>query len=57
MKGVCDVCFYVDKDKTTKNITYCEFCNAFICNECENNYLKRAKAALIKLFKNGSTKT
>ena len=47
MKGICRVCELVDKDSRPKPITYCNMCYAWICEECEPNLLKRAKAALI----------
>lgn len=40
----CDCCFLVDGDTTFKLVTYCEECNAYICNDCEGNNIKRGKA-------------
>lgn len=46
MKQVCRVCELIDNDKTIKEVTYCEFCKAYICKECEPNLLKRGLAAI-----------
>jgi len=56
MKGTyeyttCGVHKYVDKDATFKWCEWCETCEEFICNECKTNYVKRGRAALIKLKK------
>lgn len=46
MKGICKVCELLDNDKTEKEGEYCEMCEAFICNECEPNWYRRAMAAI-----------
>lgn len=45
-KGICRVCELLDNDKTEKEIIYCNFCKAWICSLCENNWLRRGVAAL-----------
>jgi len=47
--GVCDVHRLVNKDYDTREVHYCGLCNAWICDECWDNYPKRALAASIKL--------
>lgn len=48
--GVCDVDRIVDHDTTMKQVTYCHFCDAWICEKCWMNYPKRIKAFGIKAF-------
>lgn len=42
--GVCDVHRLVYGDTQTRKVYYCTTCNAFICQQCENNYPLRALA-------------
>jgi hypothetical protein len=53
MKGICRVCELLDNDKTVKEVIWCNFCNAAMCEPCERNWLRRGKAAIIdKLYTN-----
>lgn len=45
--GVCDVHKLTFNDTTEREVTYCEICNAWICDDCEKNYSARAKAATL----------
>lgn len=38
--GKCDVC------EQTKEVKYCAFCHAFICNDCRHNYPERVRAMM-----------
>lgn len=49
MNGICRVCELLDNNTTIKEVTYCEFCEANICNGCEWNMWRRAKVMLIEL--------
>jgi hypothetical protein len=40
----CDCCFLVDGDMTYKLVTFCKDCNAYICDNCDGDKIKRAKA-------------
>jgi len=48
MKKVCRVCFLIDGDSTKKDTTYCHTCDADLCKECEDNWIRRGKAVLIE---------
>jgi len=45
-KGVCRVCELLDNDKSKKPVTYCEPCDAWICENCEPDLIRRGKALL-----------
>lgn len=47
-KHECDVCRYVDGDRSGKESIYCGDCDAWICPECSGNYLKRSLAMCIR---------
>jgi hypothetical protein len=51
MKGVCKVCELLNNDTKEKEGKYCEFCKAFICNECEPNYYRRGLAMIKQKIK------
>ena len=46
--GVCKVCELVDKDTSTKDVTYCDMCGVHICRQC-NFDLKKRWASFLKL--------
>lgn len=48
MKAICRVCELLDNDKTIKDVTYCETCDAMMCKECEGNWLRRGRAAILE---------
>ena len=43
--GVCDVCLLVDGDDSAKTVSFCSFCQSWICQRCSQNPIKRARAA------------
>jgi hypothetical protein len=45
---VCEVCKLLDNDLREKACQFCARCQAWICSECWNNYLRRAKAMLLR---------
>ena len=47
IQGICDVHRLVDKDTTLRPVKYCPMCEAYICAECENNWIKRGIAAVL----------
>lgn len=49
--GICEVCQLVDGNIEHKTIYYCNVCGVYICKKCEPNFLKRAKAFIIKKSK------
>lgn len=51
MKGICKVCELLDNNKETKEIIWCNFCNAAMCEPCERNWLRRGKAAIKQKLK------
>lgn len=56
MKAVCKVCELLDKDKSIKDVVWCNFCNAAMCEPCERNWMRRGKAMILtKLKKNEKT--
>jgi len=40
----CKVCELVDGDNTEKQVVWCSFCGAYVCNSCRLNIPKRAAA-------------
>ena len=44
MLGKCDVC------EVAKEVRYCKFCHAYICNDCRHNYPERVKAMFRRRF-------
>jgi hypothetical protein len=51
MKAICKVCELLDKDTTIKEVIYCKFCDAVMCEPCERNLLRRAEAMMISKLK------
>ena len=45
--NTCRVCELLDGDTKGKHGKYCKACKAFICDECENNLVRRGKAMFI----------
>ncbi len=50
IQGQCDCCKLVDGDEKFKVVKYCEICDAYICEKCEKNWIKRSIAYLKKKF-------
>ncbi len=46
--GVCEVHKYALNDHKIRNVFYCTVCEAWICDECNNDYVLRAEAAAIR---------
>jgi len=47
---VCDVCRLVPPiDNRVKLCTYCPVCDAWICEECQNDWGRRARASAMRL--------
>lgn len=42
--GTCDVHALVEGDTSDKSVTYCEICDAWMCEPCKDNLPKRALA-------------
>ena len=49
MKGICKACELLDKDHSIKEVKFCKVCEETLCEPCEKNLLRRAKAALKQL--------
>ena len=49
-QGRCDCCYIVDGIDTIKEVVYCNTCDAFICKSCQNNWVKRSIAYLVRKF-------
>ena len=47
-QGVCEVHKYALNDSRTRNVFFCSICDAMICDECNNNIPRRAKAMMIR---------
>ena len=43
---MCDVCLILDRDQSTKLCTFCGLCNAWICEGCKSNPVRRSLAML-----------
>jgi superfamily II helicase len=43
-QGRCDSCFIVDGTENIKEVTFCKDCEAYICNDCRDNWIKRGIA-------------
>jgi len=50
-QGTCEVCRLVDNSVEIKPVSFCDFCQVNICEDCNGKYTKRVFAALIKKFK------
>ena len=48
--GVCEVCMLLDGNDSAKAVTFCGFCQAWICEWCSRNPARRARAAMTKKF-------
>lgn len=51
MKAICKVCELIDKDTSIKEVVFCNFCNATMCEPCERNWLRRGQAMIIDKLK------
>jgi hypothetical protein len=51
--GVCEVCYLLDGDTTVKQVEYCSLCDAWMCEQCRNNYLRRMKAMIVRRMVGG----
>lgn len=47
--GICDVHRLVDGDAGIRKVLWCKVCQAWICDECRPDLVKRAKAMAIRL--------
>lgn len=47
-RHICDVCRYVDGDKTSKETFFCGDCNAWICYSCKEKPFKRMIAMCLR---------
>lgn len=45
--NTCDVCFLIDGDQTLKPCTYCPKCDAFLCERCQVDPVRRFRAAFL----------
>lgn len=48
VQGVCDVHRLVDKDLGERRVGYCSQCDAYMCDECRGNVVKRAQAWMLR---------
>jgi hypothetical protein len=48
----CDVCRLVDGDVTPKQVEWCNFCKAWLCDNDKWNLPRRAKAMTIRASRN-----
>lgn len=46
IRGYCKVCQLLDNDNKIKLVTYCDVCKVYICEKCNNNWIKRVEAFL-----------
>ena len=44
--GVCEVHRLLDNDSRTRLVRWCDFCKAWICDECRESPIRRGRAAL-----------
>ena len=45
--GACDVCVLLDDDhRADKRVTWCDCCDAWICDECGRDWIRRGLAWL-----------
>lgn len=51
MRAICKVCELLDKDTTIKKVVWCNFCNAAMCEPCEQNWLRRGQAMILSKLK------
>lgn len=51
LTGTCLVCDILDGNKQKKEVGWCNTCQAHICKECEDNWIRRGAAFLEKLAK------
>jgi len=47
----CDVCVLVDGDHGVKQVGYCSLCNAWMCEACRSDTVRRAKAWKIRTMR------
>jgi hypothetical protein len=46
MMGWCTCCARLEGDYTEKPVAYCSLCDAWLCERCRGDWLRRARAAL-----------
>jgi hypothetical protein len=46
------VCSLIDGDDADKPVGFCDFCKAWMCDICREDYWRRAKAAVKKGIRN-----
>lgn len=44
--GVCEVCLWVDDDRTVKPVRWCGMCQAWLCEPCSQQLARRAVAMM-----------
>lgn len=49
MLGRCDCCWLVDRDGSAKPVQFCGLCQAWLCELCRGNAVRRANAAWLRL--------
>jgi hypothetical protein len=50
---ICDVHRLIDYDTTSRLCTYCNLCDAWICQECQPQWGRRLKAAIKRKLEPG----
>lgn len=53
----CDVHVLVDGDSADRSVVYCAICDAWICEICSDDLVKRAKAWGIRMYKQNEADT
>ena len=56
MNLVCRVCELLDNDTTIKEVVYCDTCKVYMCLLCEDNWMRRGRAAIIEKLLNLTNK-
>ena len=44
----CDVCAILDGDERQKLVVLCELCGAWMCADCKENPIRRARALVVR---------
>ena len=50
---MCDVCRLLDFNTEEKLCSYCAMCDAWICEKCSSDWIRRIKAALKRKLEPG----
>lgn len=51
--GICEVHYYSKGDRTPRRVFCCNFCKAWMCDECANRWDRRLLAASIRKMRGG----